>query len=723
MKLIRLSLAFAFLAGLAGNASAQGWFMPDQRPKAGNVLTGPRAAINLGKGLSSSLSSQTATVKPNQTLYLQTLPTGPQTGTTYTIAPTDINGIAVFTGTVASTWTLPTAGSPGFENGNSVTIQNSGTANITLSSASTISGPTVIAPNGSVTATSDTNTTTTPFQWDVGGYTGLATNTVLPATDIIVGSAGNVGTAVAVSGDATISNTGSLTVTKTSGTAFGTFATQNYATPPAIGGTTPAGGAFSTLSASSTVSGAGFSTYLASPPAIGGSSPAAGHFTTLSATGETTTAASAAGSSGLTITPGTAPASPVNGDIWTTSSGIYVQINGSTVGPLASSAGSSLTVGTTTIGGTCTNGYALYNNSGTLGCIALTGSGTVTSVAASGPSGFLTWSGSPVTSAGTLTAALNTQTANTVFAGPTTGSAASPTFRGLVAADIPATSIITAYSTSCTTASPCTWTMGTNTTKIQVWVCGGGGGGGYGGTTRGGSGGAAGWCPNMPSGTFTASQLTPSQTLSVGAGGTGGIPPSTAATIGGSTCFGNGSTCGSTKVSGNILYAGGGYFGPGNAVGTGLPGTPFDVGQTGGNTTSTNSSSYLGATAGGNGATAAGTFSLAVGSLNNAAGGSGGAGPLADPGAVGTFTMGCSVQGAAGAAGANGGSPTAIVSGYYGPGCPGGSGGGGTTGNGGNGGAGVGYGSGGSGGAGSASGTPGSGAAGLPGFILVVESQ
>ena len=60
-------------------------------------------------------------------------------------------------------------------------------------------------------------------------------------------------------------------------------ANLNFATPPAIGGTTPAAGAFTTLSASSTVSGTGFSTYLASPPAIGGTAAAAGSFTTLSA--------------------------------------------------------------------------------------------------------------------------------------------------------------------------------------------------------------------------------------------------------------------------------------------------------------------------------------------------------------------------------------------------------------------------------------------------------
>jgi len=50
-----------------------------------------------------------------------------------------------------------------------------------------------------------------------------------------------------------------------------------------VGATTANTGAFTTLSASSTVSGTGFSTYLASPPAIGGTAPAAGTFTTAKA--------------------------------------------------------------------------------------------------------------------------------------------------------------------------------------------------------------------------------------------------------------------------------------------------------------------------------------------------------------------------------------------------------------------------------------------------------
>lgn len=64
------------------------------------------------------------------------------------------------------------------------------------------------------------------------------------------------------------------------------------------------------------------------------------------------------------------------------------------------------------------------------------GSGTVTSVGLSLPAIFSV-SGSPVTTSGTLTGSLANQTANTVFAGPTSGGAAAPTFRALVAADIP----------------------------------------------------------------------------------------------------------------------------------------------------------------------------------------------------------------------------------------------------------------------------------------------
>ena len=64
------------------------------------------------------------------------------------------------------------------------------------------------------------------------------------------------------------------------------------------------------------------------------------------------------------------------------------------------------------------------------------GTGTVTSVGLSLPSIFNV-TGSPVTTSGTLTATLATETANYVFAGPTSGAASAPSFRALVSTDIP----------------------------------------------------------------------------------------------------------------------------------------------------------------------------------------------------------------------------------------------------------------------------------------------
>lgn len=46
------------------------------------------------------------------------------------------------------------------------------------------------------------------------------------------------------------------------------------------------------------------------------------------------TAASVAGQAGLRLPHGAAPTAPVNGDIWTTTAGLFVRVNGATVGPL-----------------------------------------------------------------------------------------------------------------------------------------------------------------------------------------------------------------------------------------------------------------------------------------------------------------------------------------------------------------------------------------------------
>ena len=74
------------------------------------------------------------------------------------------------------------------------------------------------------------------------------------------------------------------------------------------------------------------------------------------------------------------------------------------------------------------------------------GSGGVSSVGLSAtPSSVFNVSGSPVTSSGTLALSMDNQSANVVLAGPTTGAAAAPAFRALVAADIPAASLTSAH--------------------------------------------------------------------------------------------------------------------------------------------------------------------------------------------------------------------------------------------------------------------------------------
>lgn len=55
----------------------------------------------------------------------------------------------------------------------------------------------------------------------------------------------------------------------------------------------------------------------------------------VSQAGTLTTKATAAGAAGLNLPHGTAPAAPVDGDMWTTTAGLFVRINGSTVGPLS----------------------------------------------------------------------------------------------------------------------------------------------------------------------------------------------------------------------------------------------------------------------------------------------------------------------------------------------------------------------------------------------------
>jgi hypothetical protein len=82
--------------------------------------------------------------------------------------------------------------------------------------------------------------------------------------------------------------------------------------------------------------------------------------------------------------------------------------------------------------------YYGTDGSGTRGFYDITSGGTVQSVALAMPSDLFVVSGSPVTTSGTLTATLNVQSHNQILAGPAAGAgSAAPSFRALVAADLP----------------------------------------------------------------------------------------------------------------------------------------------------------------------------------------------------------------------------------------------------------------------------------------------
>ena len=101
------------------------------------------------------------------------------------------------------------------------------------------SNPNCIVPTAPVGANNNQAASTAFVQQNAAPLT-------LPSADLFVGNASNAATAAALSGDCTISNTGAITCTKTSGVAFGTAATQNTgtsgATIPLLNGNNTYGG-------------------------------------------------------------------------------------------------------------------------------------------------------------------------------------------------------------------------------------------------------------------------------------------------------------------------------------------------------------------------------------------------------------------------------------------------------------------------------------------------
>ena len=104
-----------------------------------------------------------------------------------------------------------------------------------------------------------------------------------------------------------------IAITNTQVSGLGTMSTQDASAVAITGGSiSGATGSFSTLAASSTVSGVGFSNYLASPPAIGGTTPAAGTFTNVTMTSGTITTAPTTGNDIVNKTYADAIASGIN---------------------------------------------------------------------------------------------------------------------------------------------------------------------------------------------------------------------------------------------------------------------------------------------------------------------------------------------------------------------------------------------------------------------------
>lgn len=112
------------------------------------------------------------------------------------------------------------------------------------------------------------------------------------------------------------------------------------------------------------------------------------------------------------------------------------------------------------------NGYVLITDgNGNTSWVNNDGGGTVQSVGLALPSIFNV-TGSPVTVTGTLTGTLANQNPNLVWAGPTTGSPAAPTFRSLVGADLPNPSATTLGGIRSYTAVASQWINAISTSGI-----------------------------------------------------------------------------------------------------------------------------------------------------------------------------------------------------------------------------------------------------------------
>ena len=312
-----------------------------------------------------------------------------------------------------------------------ITIANTGVLSNLAGSGISVSNPTgnvTIANTGVLSANTGSGIS-------VSGATG---NVTFANTGVLSFSGGSTGLTPATATTGAVSLAGTLAV------AYGGTGQTTYTDGQLlIGNTTGNTLAKSTLTAGTGISisnGHGSITIANTLPSLGG-------------TVTSVSVVSANGLAGTVATSTTTPAITLSTTITGLLKGNGTAISAATSGTDYAPA----TSGTSILYGNGSGGFSNVTiGSGisfVTGTLSATGSGgTVTSVALSLPSIF-TVSGSPVTGTGTLTGTFNTQTANYVFAGPTTGAAATPTFRALVSADIPSLSYVSSITSSTLTVA------------------------------------------------------------------------------------------------------------------------------------------------------------------------------------------------------------------------------------------------------------------------------
>lgn len=306
--------------------------------KAGSTMTGKLTAVTPGTTASVNLPHGTAPASPsNGDLWSTTSALAFYlNGSTKTVAFTDSNvstasalqTARAITATGDASWTVNFDGSAAASA--ALTLANSGVSAATYGSSSGFPIVTVDA-KGRITSAS-TQAVGTASAQNIGTSGAnvplLSTANTWGAKQSLPASGSSAASMNLAPGTApSAPSDGDFWVTTS-----GAFARINGATVQ-LGGGTATPGVFTTLSSSGDTSLGDASGDVIT---INGT-------TTFAARGVVFAAATTAGPS-FRVPHGTAPTSPTNGDVWTTTSGLYAQINGSTVGPFAAGTGTYLTV-------------------------------------------------------------------------------------------------------------------------------------------------------------------------------------------------------------------------------------------------------------------------------------------------------------------------------------------------------------------------------------------